>query len=47
MSQQKREKFTVTTKPDKIRPDKPLVQLEGKLTQTQLEAIAGGGIELN
>ncbi len=45
MSRQKREKFTITTKPEKIRQDKPFVQIEGKLTQAQLEAIAGGGIE--
>ena len=42
MFKQKREKFTVTTKPEKIRQDKPLVQIEGKLTPEQLEAIAGG-----
>lgn len=43
MSRQKREKFTVTTKPEKIRPDKPLVQL----TEEQLEAIAAGIIQMN
>ncbi len=45
MSKQKRDKFTATTTPDKNRPQPPLVQLEGKLTEAQLEAIAGGGIE--
>ena len=42
MSRQKRKKFTVTPKPEKIRQDKPFVQIEGKLTPAQLEAIAGG-----
>ena len=45
MSQQKREKLTVTTTPEKPRPQQPSIQVEGKLTQEQLEAIAGGGIE--
>ncbi len=31
--------------PEKSRPQQPFVQLEGKLTEAQLEAIAGGGIE--
>ena len=47
MSQQKREKLTARTKPEKPRPQQPFVQLEGKLTLKQLEAIAGGGITLN
>ncbi len=42
MSTQKRQKFTVATTPEKNRPQQPLVRLEGKLTQAQLEAIAGG-----
>ena len=44
MSEQKREKFTATT-PEKTRPQQPKVRLEGKLTEAQLEAITGGGIE--
>ncbi len=48
MSRQKRDKFTATTRtPDKIRQDKPFVQIEGKLTEAQLEAIAGGIIYYN
>ena len=47
MSKQKREKFTLTTKPEKIRQDKPFVQIKRKLTPEQLEAIAGGGVKLN
>ena len=43
MSKQKREKLTATTVPEKPRPQQSFVQLEGKLTQEQLEAIAGGG----
>ena len=42
MSKQKTDKFTATTIPDKTHPEKPFVQLEGKLTEAQLEAIAGG-----
>ncbi|MDJ0589132.1 MAG: hypothetical protein QNJ72_03935 [Pleurocapsa sp. MO_226.B13] len=44
MFKQKPEKPTATT-PEKTRQQKPFVQVEGKLTQAQLEAIAGGGIE--
>ncbi len=40
MSQQKL-KLLATTTPEKPRPQQPFVQL----TQEQLEAIAGGGIE--
>ena len=46
MSQQ-REKFTATTTLEKSRHDNSFVQLEGKLTEEQLEVIAAGGIELN
>ena len=42
MSKQKREKFTATVTPEKTRQDKTFVQVEGKLTEEQLEAIAGG-----
>ena len=42
MSTQKRKKFTVVTIPEKNRQQKPLVYIKGKLTQAQLEAIAGG-----
>ncbi len=45
MSTQKRQKFTVATTPEKNRPQQPFVQIEGKLTEAQLEAIAAGGIE--
>ena len=45
MSQQKRDKFTAMTVTEKPRPQQSFVQLEEKLTQEQLEAIAGGGIE--
>ena len=41
MSQQ-REKFTATTTSEKPRPQQSFVQLEGELTEAQLEAIAGG-----
>ena len=47
MSKQNQEKLTTTTTPEKSRQDKPLVHIEGKLTQEQLEAIAGGGVKLN
>ncbi len=47
MSKPKREKFTATTTPEKTRPGKPFVQVEGKLTEAQLEAIAAGAIGLN
>ena len=46
MSQQKREKPTATT-PEKPRPQQPSIQIEEKLIEAQLEAIARGGIELN
>ena len=42
MYKQKREKLTVTTTPEKTHPQQPFVQVEGKLTEEQLEAIAGG-----
>ncbi len=42
MSRQKREKLTTTTVPEKPQPQQSFVQLEGKLTEEQLEAIAGG-----
>ena len=41
MSKSKREKFTATITSEQNRHDKPLVQVEGKLTEAQLEAIAG------
>ncbi len=47
MSKPKREKFTATTTPEKARPGKLFVQVEGKLTEAQLEAIAAGAIGLN
>ena len=33
--------------PEKSRPQQPFVQIEGKLTEAQLEAIAGGGLPMN
>ncbi len=45
MSKQKREKFTATATPEKICSEKPFVQVEGELTEAQLEAIAAGGPE--
>ena len=47
MSKQKTSKLTASVTPEKPRHDKPFVQVEGKLTEAQLEAIAAGGIELN
>ena len=47
MSQQKRDKLTVTTLPEKTYPQQSFVQLEGKLTPEQLEAIAGGKLTGN
>ena len=47
MSKKQREKLTARTTPEKPRPQQPFVQIEGKLTQEQLEAIAGGGIILS
>ena len=40
-------KLLAIVTPEKPRQQKPLVQIEGKLTQAQLEAIAAGGIRLN
>ena len=45
MFKPKSEKFTAT--PDKTRQHKPLIQAEGKLTEAQLEAIAGSGLPHN
>ena len=47
MSKQQREKFTATVTPEKPYQQKPLVQVEGKLTEAQLEAIAGGRMSSN
>ena len=47
MLKQQRKKLTARTTPEKPRPQKSFIQLEGKLTEAQLEAIAAGGIELN
>ncbi len=47
MSQQKRDKFTATTVTEKPRPQQSFIQLERKLTEAQLEAIAGGIITFN
>ena len=45
MSKQKPEKLTVSATPEKPDQQKPFVQLEGELTEAQLEAIAGGSPE--
>ena len=42
MFTQKREKLTPNTTPEKPPYHKSFVQVEGELTKTQLEAIAGG-----
>ena len=47
MSKQKRSKLTTSVTPKNTRQEKPFVQLEGKLTQAQLEAIAGGRLTDN
>ena len=47
MSKQKQEKLTATATPEKTSLQKPLVQIEGELTEAQLEAIAAGGLTLN
>ena len=47
MAKQKREKFTASVTPEKLRQDKPFVQVEGELTEAQLEAIAAGALSLN
>ena len=41
MSKQKL-KLLATVTPEKPHQQKPLIQVEGKLTEAQLEAIAGG-----
>ena len=40
-------KLLATVTPEKPSLQKPLVQVEGKLTQAQLEAIAAGGLRVN
>ncbi|MDJ0589133.1 MAG: hypothetical protein QNJ72_03940 [Pleurocapsa sp. MO_226.B13] len=40
-------KLLARTTPEKSRHDKPLVHIERKLTQEQLEAIAAGIIAMN
>ena len=47
MFKPKLEKLTVTTTSEKPRQHKPFVQVEGKLTEAQLEALAAGGLYLN
>ena len=47
MSKQKKEKFTATVTPEKTRPEKTFAQVEGKLTEAQLEEIAAGVIAYN
>ena len=40
MSQPRRDKFTATVTPEKPYQQKPLVQVEGKLTEAQLELMS-------
>ncbi len=47
MFRQQRVKLTASVTPEKTNPQKPFVQIEGELTEAQLEAIAAGGIRLN
>ncbi len=47
MSKQKQAKFTASVTTKNIRPEKPFVQAEGQLTEAQLEALAGGGLQFN
>ena len=47
MFKPKREKCTATVTPEKTRPEKPFVQVEGELTEAQLEAIIGGALTIN
>ena len=47
MFKQKREKLTTTATPEKTRPEKPFFQVEGELTEAQLEAIAAAGLPHN
>ena len=46
MFKPKRKKLTVSATPETTRPEKPFVQVEGKLTEAQLEAIADGLMKL-
>ena len=47
MSKPKPEKCTATATSEKPRQENSFVQVEGELTEAQLEAIAGGGILIN
>ena len=47
MSKQKREKLIEVCNPRQNRQEKTFVQLEGELTEAQLEAIAGGRLSQN
>ena len=47
MSKQKPEKLTTSVTPVKPSPEKSFIQAEGKLTEAQLEAIAGGALTAN
>ena len=40
-------KLLASITPKNTRQEKPFVQVEGKLTEEQLEAITAGGINLN
>ena len=46
MAKPKRKKLTTTATPEKNCPEKPFVQVEGELTQEQLEVLAGAGLSL-
>ena len=47
MSKLKLAKLIATVTPEKKHSEKPFVQVEGKLTEAQLEAIAGGALSAN
>ena len=47
MTKTKRAKITTSITPRNTHQEKTLVQVEGKLTEAQLEAIAGGRLSLN
>ena len=47
MFKQQREKFTATVTSEKPHQQQPFVQVEGELTEAQLEAIAAGKLSQN
>ena len=47
MLKPKRDKCNATVTSEKLRPQKPFIQIEGELTEEQLAAIAGGRMSSN